>query len=72
MSLPRRAPALVMSVCIAVLNACGQARQVDDAALRDANADSADWLTYGRTYSEQRHSTLRQIDERSVSRLGLT
>jgi quinohemoprotein ethanol dehydrogenase len=44
---------------------------LDDAALRDAGADSAEWLSYGRTYSEQRHSPLRQIDESSVARLGL-
>ena len=50
---------------------CGGARELDDAALRAADADSAEWLSYGRTYSEQRHSPLRQIDERSVSRLGL-
>lgn len=44
---------------------------VDDRALRNASADSANWLTYGRTYDEQRHSPLRQIDEANVSRLGL-
>ena len=44
---------------------------VDDAALRAADGDTADWLTYGRTYSEQRFSPLKQIDEQSVGRLGL-
>lgn len=63
--------ALVLSACSAVLIACEQTHEVNDAALRNADADSANWLTYGRTYSEQRHSTLRQIDEQSVSRLGL-
>ena len=29
------------------------------------------WLSYGRTYSEQRHSPLKQVDEASVARLGL-
>ena len=51
--------------------ACGRAHDLDDAALRAADADTTEWLTYGRTYSEQRHSPLRQIDERTVSRLGL-
>ena len=46
-------------------------QQVDDAALRAADADSANWITYGRTYSEQRFSHLHQIDEHSVSHLGL-
>ena len=56
---------------LGVLGACGRAHDLDDAALRDADADSAQWLSYGRTYSEQRHSPLRQIDEASVGRLGL-
>jgi PQQ-dependent dehydrogenase (methanol/ethanol family) len=51
--------------------ACAQPREIDDAALRAADADSADWLTYGRTYAEQRFSPLRQIDERTVGQLGL-
>ena len=53
------------------LAGCARNSQVDDAALRDANTDSADWITYGRTYSEQRFSPLKQIDESSVGRLGL-
>ncbi|MEO6526360.1 MAG: PQQ-binding-like beta-propeller repeat protein, partial [Gemmatimonadaceae bacterium] len=57
--------------CLAALAGCTRARELDDAALRDADADSSEWLSYGRTYSEQRHSPLRQVDEASVSRLGL-
>ncbi len=48
-----------------------EVREVDDAALRSADADAGNWITYGRTYSEQRFSPLRQIDEQSVGRLGL-
>src|ERR1700676_2313923 len=44
---------------------------VDDAALRAADGDSANWMTYGRTYSEQRFSPLKMIDEQSVGKLGL-
>src|SRR5260370_42009834 len=44
---------------------------VDDAVLKAADADPANWLTYGRNYSEQRFSGLKQIDEQTVSRLGL-
>src|SRR5690349_4348101 len=46
-------------------------RLVDDARLRSADADSANWLMYGRTYSEQRFSPLNQINENTVSRLGV-
>jgi glucose dehydrogenase len=31
---------------------------VDDAALRNADARTADWITHGRTYGEQRFSPL--------------
>ena len=55
----------------ALLGACERGHDLDDAGLRDADGDSAEWLSYGRTYSEQRHSPLRQIDEASVARLGL-
>ncbi|HSM03465.1 MAG TPA: hypothetical protein VK858_02540, partial [Longimicrobiales bacterium] len=44
---------------------------VDDARLASADQDREDWLTNGRTYREQRHSPLRQIDEASIARLGL-
>jgi quinohemoprotein ethanol dehydrogenase len=56
---------------VAGVTACGGTRALDDVALRAADADSAEWLSYGRTYDEQRHSPLRQIDQRSVSRLAL-
>lgn len=73
---PNRAQRLVLAgAALAFLGIGGCARShvtvVDDAALRAADADSANWLTYGRDYSEQRFSSLRQIDEQSVSRLGL-
>jgi len=44
---------------------------VDDAALRAA-ADPGSWITYGHTYSEQRFSSLKQIDEQTVNQLGLS
>jgi quinohemoprotein ethanol dehydrogenase len=44
---------------------------VDDAALRAGDADAGNWTTYGRTYSEQRFSPLKQIDEQTVAKLGL-
>ena len=63
---------LTLLVAVGTLAACTRSHDLDDAALRDADADSAEWLSYGRTYSEQRHSPLKQIDEASVSRLGLS
>jgi quinohemoprotein ethanol dehydrogenase len=40
-------------------------------AILGARSDGADWLTTGRTYDEQRHSPLAQIDRGNVARLGL-
>ena len=47
-----------------------QTRRVDDSALKNAGKGT-EWLTYGHSYSEQRYSTLKQIDATNVGRLGL-
>ena len=46
-------------------------REVTDERLVEADGDTANWLTYGRTYNEQRFSPLRQINEANVEQLGL-
>jgi PQQ-dependent dehydrogenase (methanol/ethanol family) len=43
---------------------------VDDARILTASAKE-EWLTYGGTYDEQRHSTLSQINRANVSDLGV-
>jgi quinohemoprotein ethanol dehydrogenase len=47
------------------------ASAIDDEYLAAADRDSANWLTYGRTYEEQRFSPLSQIRDDNVGRLGL-
>jgi quinohemoprotein ethanol dehydrogenase len=44
--------------------------RIDDARLRDAARDPANWLTYGGTYSEQRFSGLDQINTHTVAKLA--
>jgi quinohemoprotein ethanol dehydrogenase len=44
---------------------------VDDARLTNADADSANWLTYGRTYTEQRFSPLKHINDTNAGQLQL-
>jgi alcohol dehydrogenase (cytochrome c)/quinohemoprotein ethanol dehydrogenase len=44
---------------------------VDGARITHAEGDPANWLTYGRTYSEQRYSPLTGINADNASRLGL-
>ena len=39
--------------------------------LTNADKDTANWLTHGRTYDEQRYSPLAQITSANVSQLGL-
>ena len=47
-----------------------QTRRIDDNALKNA-AKGTEWLTYGQSQSEQRHSILTQITPANISRLGL-
>jgi alcohol dehydrogenase (cytochrome c)/quinohemoprotein ethanol dehydrogenase len=44
---------------------------VDAARLTKANEDAANWMSYGRTYDEQRFSPLKKIDATNVQQLGL-
>jgi quinohemoprotein ethanol dehydrogenase len=69
-------------VSISVLSACSKAPapdtaktaapagQVDGARIAAAE-NNAEWLSYGRTYSEQRYSPLTQISRDNVKTLGL-
>jgi quinohemoprotein ethanol dehydrogenase len=47
------------------------AQKIDDTALRNADADAANWMTHGRNYAETRFSPLSQVNAQSVKRLGL-
>jgi len=44
---------------------------LDAGRITAADREPDNWLTYGRTYSEQRFSPLKQINEQSVQQLGL-
>ncbi|HXC77738.1 MAG TPA: PQQ-dependent dehydrogenase, methanol/ethanol family [Candidatus Acidoferrum sp.] len=58
--------------CVLAIGGCAKrATEVDDAALRAADGDSTNWLTYGRTYTEQRFSPLKEINDQTVGKLGL-
>ena len=47
------------------------AARINHATLVMADKDQANWLTHGRTYSEQRFSPLNQINDKSIANLGL-
>jgi glucose dehydrogenase len=44
---------------------------VDSARIENSNGDAANWLSYGRTYDEQRFSPLNQINADNAKNLGL-
>jgi quinohemoprotein ethanol dehydrogenase len=44
---------------------------VDSARLVNADATPGDWMSYGRNYSEDRYSSLRQITKENINTLGL-
>ncbi len=67
---------LVAIAALAALSGCGgpqggKSAAVDDALLLAGDADGSDWLSYGRTYDEQRFSPLTQVSDSNVAELGL-
>jgi PQQ-dependent dehydrogenase (methanol/ethanol family) len=59
-------------LCGAAYAAAGDAAAaVDSTRLDHADQDAGNWLTYGRTYSEQRYSPLAKITADNVTQVGL-
>lgn len=58
-------------IAITLLSGCQPGGKPVDAARMRAAEKSGDWLSYGRTYSEQRFSPLKTVNADSVKRLGL-
>ena len=61
---------------IIALHSCTEYRHqhkeiIDDQRLIYADQSSSEWLTYGKNYSEDRHSSLNQINKSTISNLGL-
>ena len=54
-----------------VLAACGGPKPVDAARIAAADKNAGEWVTHGRTYSEQRFSPLEKINAGNVGQLGL-
>ena len=62
---------LTLNGCGAGTSTGGKNAAVDDARLLGGEPDGANWLSYGRTYDEQRFSPLTQVNDANVSQLGL-
>ena len=75
---------LIAGASFAILAACGQAKTADTEPAAEPEAFAAvdtnristasagdEWLTYGGTYDEQRHSSLIEVNTETVSDLGV-
>src|SRR3979490_2800536 len=62
---------LVGAACSSVGAAESEGRPVDGARIANADAEPGNWLSYGRTYSEQRYSPLAHINDKNAQKLGL-
>ena len=69
-TLGRWLPALLLSASTLSAADKGPAA-VDAARLLAAESEPGNWMSYGRTYSEQRFSPLQQVNTDNVGKLGL-
>ena len=62
-------------ILVLILTGCGNEpakfADVDAQRLLNASQTPEEWLTYGGTYDEQRHSALKQINTNNVDQLGV-
>ena len=64
------AVAAVLAACSQKAETTAKAGNVDGERIAAA-AGNGEWLSYGRTYDEQRHSPLDKINASNVGQLGL-
>jgi len=63
---------VLWAICLALpLAAQAQTANVNQARMLKADQDAGNWMSWGRTYSEQRFSPLTQINDKNVTQLGL-
>jgi len=63
-----------LAVCMLIAGPAGaqdKPANVNAARLNNADRDAANWMSYGRTYGEQRFSPLTKIDADNAKKLGL-
>jgi quinohemoprotein ethanol dehydrogenase len=70
LSSPRRSVPASLAALVLVAQAVA-ATGVDQLRLESADRDPGQWMSPGRTWSEQRFSPLKQINDTNVQRLGL-
>lgn len=68
---PRARRLLALCSFSILLTGLAAAAEVDGARIINADKQPGNWLSHGRTYSEQRFSPLKQIDASNIGQLGL-
>lgn len=63
--------ALTASLLLVACHPGPKAGKVDAVRLTAADSDGSNWMSYGRTYSEQRYSPLTQVNTDTVAKLGV-
>jgi len=67
-----KSKAITLLLCSLVANiSVGSDFNIDAKKLIGANSNQEEWMTHGRTYSEERFSGLKQINENNVDQLGI-
>jgi quinohemoprotein ethanol dehydrogenase len=66
-----RVVAIVLLMLPAMTLAAGSAANVDSKRLANADAEPGQWMSYSRTWDEQRFSPLKQINSDNAGTLGL-
>jgi quinohemoprotein ethanol dehydrogenase len=71
MDIRRRAAGGALALCAALMPLLSVAAPVTGERIINADAEPGNWLSYGRTYGEQRYSPLTRINDQNAQRLGL-
>ena len=71
MTTPWKLPWALLSALLFLVSCNPKPKTVDETRLRSADQDSGNWLMYGRAYDDHRFSPLKEINEQTVSKVGL-
>ena len=63
--------AAVLAIAAPTMAGARSPADVDGVRIRAADKQPGEWMSWGRTYDEQRFSPLDQVNQKSVGRLGL-
>ena len=62
---------LAVLLLVACTNSQEASKTISDLRLRNADQNPSDWISHGKNYQEDRHSSLKQINKSTINNLGL-